>query len=833
MIIGFMRCFNLVYICFALALFPKITIAQAASTDHDDRVAVEVVDTSAWRTVKAGTVYTRNNFHQWLWGRNRRTEWATPVEVPVLWLDTTYGGLKPYKHGGGNESRSLRLRSANGQEYTLRSISKSRTDVIPPEFRNTFVERIIQDGVSMQFPYAATALPVMQQQAGIYHALPMVVYLPRQNALDSFNSKFENDLYLFEQRPDGDWSSSANMGSFKNYIATDEVIDKILNSNQHMADQHAFAKARLFDMLVADWDRHEDNWRWGVSQQGDKTIYIPVPRDRDQAFYTHNGFLLDKLISAAGLGYMENFDYTIKDVRKFNESARHMDRFFTNSLTQDDWLAAAHGLQQSLTDSVIAQSIRQLPQAIYNISGKELIEKLKSRRDQLPGFATAYYRFLSKEVAIAGSNRKEYIDVKELDSGKTAIAIYRVNDNGQKENDPYFQRVFRPGETKEVRIFGINGQDEYHVEKSSKAIKLNVYDTTPSYKYKWYKYNYKGFGPDISYNNNDRLYVGIKYKNTKNRWNKDSLAVRQYTVGVRYSISQNAFAAYGKALYPELIGKWDLSLEAEYDAIRWTNFYGTGNETVMTTKEMEYYRMRSREWLATIGLSRRYGNSRVSFTGFFQDVKNIDDSARFVSKVYHFINPEVFEANQYGGLQVTYAYTSLNDSIVPTKGIRFLTTGTFANNFYQDEFFQKYEAHLRAFLPITRHISFAIRGGGGTVVNDAVINSGQQYQHVLIGGGRSLRGYRRERFWGQTAYYNQNELRFITDFRSRIFNGKIGVFGFFDNGRVWIPGQSSDKIHTGYGPGILLSAFNKISATITYSMSEELRTVQLRIDSKF
>lgn len=328
------------------------------------------------------------------------------------------------------------------------------------------------------------------------------------------------------------------------------------------------------------------------------------------------------------------------------------------------------------------------------------------------------------------------------------------------------------------------------------------------------------------------MYAGIKYKSTNNRWNKSPF-VSQYIAGVRYSISQNALSAYGKALYPGLIGKWDFSLEAEYDAIRWTNFYGMGNESVMLTKDAQFHRLRSKEWYANLGFTRRFSNHRIAVTGFYQEVQNKNDTDRYVAKVYHFVDPGVYALNRYAGLQVAYVYRSLNDSIVPIKGIDFQTSGTFSNNFYQEEFFQKYEAHVRAYLPLTKQISFAVRAGGATVVNEAVLNNAQQYQHAVIGGGRSLRGYRRERFWGQTAYYNQNELRFITDLRSKTMNGKIGVFGFFDNGRVWVPGENSNKIHLGYGPGILLAPFNRISATVTYSMSEEINIIQVRIDSKF
>jgi hypothetical protein len=43
-------------------------------------------------------------------------------------------------------------------------------------------------------------------------------------------------------------------------------------------------KARLFDMLIGDWDRHYDQWRWGEYKVGDKVIYKPVPRDRSSIF---------------------------------------------------------------------------------------------------------------------------------------------------------------------------------------------------------------------------------------------------------------------------------------------------------------------------------------------------------------------------------------------------------------------------------------------------------------------------------------------------------------------------------------------------------------------
>src|SRR5258705_2369484 len=194
------------YILLFILISPGIAAQKPAS------------DSLSHKTISAEPSFQKKSkFYQWLWGRNRRVEWATPLNVPVLWLDRLYGGLKPYETGGGNETRSLHLRTVKGKEYSLRSIKKSRNDVISPEFKKTFVEDIIKDGISSSHPYGAFALPVMQEKAGIYHTLPTLVYVPQQDVLDTFNKKYGNDLYLFEQRPNGNWSEANNLGNFKDF----------------------------------------------------------------------------------------------------------------------------------------------------------------------------------------------------------------------------------------------------------------------------------------------------------------------------------------------------------------------------------------------------------------------------------------------------------------------------------------------------------------------------------------------------------------------------------------------------------------------------------------
>src|SRR5437660_5657060 len=87
---------------------------------------IKPADTAAFKIVAAGPEYKKPASYQRLWGSNRRMEWTTPIQVPVLWLDSVYGGLTPYKKGGGKETKSLRLKTKDGKQYSLRSINKSR-----------------------------------------------------------------------------------------------------------------------------------------------------------------------------------------------------------------------------------------------------------------------------------------------------------------------------------------------------------------------------------------------------------------------------------------------------------------------------------------------------------------------------------------------------------------------------------------------------------------------------------------------------------------------------------------------------------------------------------
>jgi hypothetical protein len=851
-----MRCFVRSYIHLGLILVSLNATAQQVVKDTTVTKTV---------TVAAGPEYNKGRFYQKLWGRNHRVEWTTPVRVPVLKLDTAFGGLIVYEAGGGNESRSLKLRTNSGKEYALRSINKSREEVLPDNLKGTIAEDIVTDGISMSHPYGAFAIGYMMEAAGIYHTWPKLFYVPQQKALDTFNKKYGNRLYMLEQKAEGDWREADNLGNFRTFNNTEELLIKLQQSNSNMVDQRAYIKARLFDMLIGDWDRHEGNWSWGEEKIENGVLYKPVPKDRDQSFFYHDGILIDKLVGAAGLFYMQHYDSVVKNISLISHAARNMDRLFTNGLTLEDWVREAEALQEALSDKVIVRSVSQLPQEVYAVKGKELIDKIKARRNQLPAFAKQHYKFIAKEVEVTGSRQREYFEVTSNGDNEMTVLVYRLDEKGNKANRPYYQRSFRPAETKEVRLFGIKGEDVYVVNnevdditvriiggpgkdsiiQSKRKVHIydngdNVFETTSarkhlssdtsihSWDYKWFKYDKNGFLPLVFYNNADRIYAGLRYRIRKNKWRQEPFAWAQ-EFGVHYSISQNAFSAFWEGVYPNVLGKWSFTYRAEYDFIRWTNFYGTGNETKSVTTDINYYRMRSEEWIVSAGLFREFGKSTVQALGYYQQVKSKQDSDRFFTK-YFLHNQDVFDTHPYAGLQLTYSFVNVKDSVVPESGFTFQANAIYANNFRQDEFFQRYNASAQVYVPLLDKVSMAIRFGGETIVNDNVLGTGQAYEHAIVGGPRTIRGFRRERFWGKTAVYNSNELRFITNMRTYLMTGKIGFFGFFDQGRVWMPGEKSDKWHFSWGPGIIIAPFNKYNISVSYGITDEIRLFQLRLN---
>ncbi|RZK72308.1 MAG: hypothetical protein EOO92_19925 [Pedobacter sp.] len=74
------------------------------------------------------------------------------------------------------------------------------------------------------------------------------------------------------------------------------------------------------------------------------------------------------------------------------------------------------------------------------------------------------------------------------------------------------------------------------------------------------------------------------------------------------------------------------------------------------------------------------------------------------------------------------------------------------------------------------------------------------FQLPYLGGIDNLTGYRKFRFAGDYSAFNNAAIRIkLGEFLSYILPGEFGFNAMYDLGRVWVPGEHSERLHHGFG----------------------------------
>lgn len=354
--------------------------------------------------VAASTLYEGNGVKTIMQGEQYRKAWSTPVKVPILFLNEMEGKVTIMEEGGGNQTHSLKLQLENGVLMTLRSVTKDPSPLVPKVAETLGIENIIVDGISAQHPYAALVVAKLSDNAGILNTRPKLVFVPKQEQLAEYNDKFGNRLFLLEYETEGNaqWLKLKNVDSL---IDTDNLQKlKIKNSNKVVLNSEALVKARLFDLLIGDWDRHAKQWGWALENKGDSFLATPLPCDRDNAFFNLEGILPTLISNNVFLPEVQSFENEIDFLPGLISS---FDIYFMRGIPRTTFKNEAEKLQLLLTDEVIEESFSVWPESIFELDGKELISKIKHRRNQLVEYAGQFYDQLDKSekltTALKGS----------------------------------------------------------------------------------------------------------------------------------------------------------------------------------------------------------------------------------------------------------------------------------------------------------------------------------------------------------------------------------------------------------------------------------------------
>ena len=811
-------------------------------------------------------------FHKFLFGQHYRKYYSMPIEARTATLDTLMGGLKPIREGGGHQSVSLRMSNPKGREYVMRAMKKSATaflqsvafkdQYVVNDFEQTYAEDFLLDFYTTTHPYTPFAVASLSDQLGLLHTNPVLYYIPKQDGLKEFNSNFGNQLYMVEERPADNHLDGKNFGNPTNIISTDDMMANLHKDEKYSVDQKEYIRVRLFDMVIGDWDRHSDQWRWAEHKIGDKVVYTPIPRDRDQAFPKYDGALLSLLMNVPAIRHMRTFKDKIDNVKWLNREPYPLDLAFLKTTEEKDWIEQAKYIQEHLSDSDIDNAFENLPKEVQDGTIEDIKRKLKNRKKELQKYASEYSDVLDKTVMLAGTDKKDKFVINHNARKSIEIQVFRmkkegdeliytktVNDDKTKnlwiyglDDADVFQVSGKQKSNIKIRLIGGQNNDIYNIENGRKVIvydfksKENTYNLDAKtkteltddydvnlYNYEKPKYNVVSGLPNIGYNPDDGVKVGVNINYTVNNF-KQNPYTQRHILNAFYYFATGGLEFNYAAHFPGLLGKWVIDVESLYTTPNFAmNYFGYGNETQNNDDELglDYNRVRIRKFNVSGAIRHvgRYG-SEFSVQPIFQRMTVEETENRYID-IPNIVNPIVFDSQNYGGLKVKYLFKNADFAAKPTLGMAFMIAATWTTNLNETK--QNFPT-LESILGFTHKIDPNGKLVLATLIKGkAILNNNYEfYQGAALGGDTDLRGYRNERFLGNSYFSQSSDLRFsIGKIQRTVAPLTYGVLAGFDYGRVWLDGQDSKKWHQDYGGGLWLNAINVITARISYFQSPD------------
>jgi hypothetical protein len=728
----------------------------------------------------------------------------------------------------------------------------------------------------------------LAEYAGIYHTNPEVVYVPDDPQLGIYRRDVAGKLFLFEERPDDDRSDVPGFGRSENIISTKKVIKKTTASCNHVVDEDAVLRARLFDIVINDWDRHEDQWRWAGFEQNGQTIYKPIPRDRDQAFFVNEGVIPWIAARKWLLPKIQGFTEYTENMEGQSFNARHFDRSFLTQSSWEEWQRQIDSLQILLTPGKTDSAMYAFPNEVVPLCGPETARILKARVENLKPMARNLYLSLAKEVSITGTGEPDFFEIMALSDTVLQISGYELKKNGQKGRR-FYHRTFYATETQIIHIYGLDGDDRFEIAGNHPSkIELNiiggknkdkiisgeelkckniaVYDKknteiSPEFSGRLktrfdpnaLEYNREHFEYDVvypgvfsGYNPDDGIFVGGGPVFTKySRYRQ-----QRYEILANYAVATNAFNLHFGAQQRFPLRRVEMNFTTRYNSPEYAgNFFGMGNETEweVPRAEKEFYRLRMNRFYTELDFVKGLDKGRIHKAGpglFFSYSDAEETAGRFISRPENGLGENDLAAHAYTGVYFKYEWNTLRgmdrkteeefagSNTFPTRGMYLKTrAGYYAGLNEETDHFLKLSGDWVNYFSFSQRprVVYALRVGGEKLFGDYAF-----HEAATLGRTENLRGYRETRFYGDASLYLNAEVRIrMKQFQTYLLNGTAGVLLFNDTGRVWLDGENSKKWHNGTGLGLWFSPFDMAVMSVSYAASADDRLLNFTMNYQF
>jgi hypothetical protein len=805
-----------------------------------------------------GPRYAGSFFRSFFLGREYRDLWATPVSIPVLDLASFGGGLTPVSRGGGQQTTSLRLQSADGREFYFRSIDKDPSPNLPPELRGTIAAAVVQDQTSSAFPTAPLIVAALLDAAHVLHGEPYLFILPDDQRLGEFRRDFAGLVGMLEPRVAAPAPGDSVWGGASEIIGGDELFERVSRSPDDQVDIAALLRARLMDMLVGDWDRHRDQWSW--VRFGDQTPrrWQPVPRDRDFAMVSYDGALL--YVGRTTFPQLITFRSKYPSVLGLTWNGRELDRHFLMQLPPEEWQTITLELKDAITDEVIDSAVRRIPPEHFALNGERTIQILKARRDDLPGIARRFYEMLAGQAEIHATGADELATLVARDDSILDLSVSVRSATGELQ-PAYLHRTLTRHETREFRLFMGGGNDSVIISGPLHGMKVRVVGDSgvdalvDSAGVHWARMYDEDDGTSVSRGIHldrrphipppKRTPTEIPARDWGSRWTPSTTVVlgapdvgfflgggRTLTVyGFRkYPYASRHAFHFGIATGPwtyraEYHGEWRKESSRSYaqvfvraSGIEVLSFNGFGNELVIPPRGGQYYRVTQDQYEIRPSMVFALADHLSIDVGPLARLVRTDaNRGRFIAAL------DPYGTGDFGsvGARAEFTFDTRDRPIAASHGALITVAGTVYPGWWDvRRAYTRLAAEASTYLTARKlplHPTLALRAGGRKLFGPY-----PYFDAASIGGVGTVRLGRQNRFAGDAAVYGNSELRLTLARQVLGSSFDVGVFGLADVGRVFLEGEHSEKWHPAAGGGAWFSLLQPVNTvSIAWARSDQ------------
>ncbi len=810
------------------------------------------------RSVAAGPQYAAGGFHRFWFGTGYRDLWTTPVEVPVLDLQKTGGGLTPVRVVGQAQGLDLAFRGADGKAYTFRSLHKHPERMLPEEWRDRFPAKIAQDQSSHTHPAAGQIFASLAQATGVNFTNPRFVVVPDDPDLGEFRKTFAGEFGTIDEYPLAAAEGRPGFMGATEIISTTDLWHRWLTGPENRIDSRAFLRARALDLWLDDYDDHRGQWRW--MRIPGQELWQPLTENPDMVLAHHDGML-----SRGMRGYIPKLlKFTAEYPGKLEgplQDSFEVDRWLLSDLDAAAWQEVAKELQGRLTDDVIDRALRQMPPPWYAIDGADKLAALKTRRAGLVDYILRVYRYYAKQVDVHATDKAEVVTLARGADDSMEITIALAEGSAA----PWYRRRFLPGETDEVRVHlhagndrvtrtGLaggpvhvrvvagGGQDVVDDSKSGGTdvwrdagtvevergqgtqVRRNAWtNPAPVKDAPWLEPRSYGHltttGGIVAYHPDIRLVLG--YGLTRTAWGFRTRPASSVQT-LRGAIATGEGA--GKIEYEGTFRRIGSGLAFRFETfasdIEQFNFFGYGNDLPYDSSQPAYRaeetvlfarptaRFELGRWIeAFLGPEVRYsetptGTDTIIGSSSPYGVGNFGQAA--IRGGFHFDSRQRPDSSSRLNITEGLADTEVQEQI---GGVELQASGFYAPKAWDvTAQYGGVDGVVTAYAGTSRaHV--AVCAGGRKLWGDA-----PWFEAAAIGGFNN-RGFRTRRFLGDSSLFGSVSARgWLGRLRIPIVPMRLGLVAFGDVGRVWLEGEESDTWHTSLGGGLLMQP---LSAPVT------------------